>query len=499
MRFLPVGFLLSALMLGCAAPADEGGVSSTRRAFSGGPGALRGHEDLTRLAVDLANGAIEGEFGIAGLYPAIESGDDCWSTAAPMLVGNCATDSPDEVMSAFYGVSGADWQTAPGLQNLHFLRNYVGDSGVETAWEACMGARDFAARATGIAVEAWNDGRLDDALYWLGHATHILQDSFATPHAVREGTLLRHLLDVCSYRREVAGVCYHSMVELSGDRVWLDSWDCEMDPFLRSWDCLKPEAQSAVLATAGYLIAVGRVLVGSDDLDGAIADVFAGRLRDDYTGYFGCSTLDGPPPGSACAADSDCPSGACVDDMCCSTRCDGPCEACDAPGSPGTCSPTPAGSDPRGMCRSASACGGTCDGAGACAFPGGERSCGLCAACDGEGYCATVPEDDEACGTIDCSGLDTRCRAYRDVTAGRCSRLGTCLPPDSPETCTEWDDLDCGDDGGTPADDDDGGLPPATGDGNDACACAIPGAGPSAPASAFLLLPLAAFCLRRRG
>jgi hypothetical protein len=44
-------------------------------------------------------------------------------------------------------------------------------------------------------------------------------------------------------------------------------------------------------------------------------------------------------PGTVCARDEECGSGACVDKRCCDKRCDGACEACDVKGKEGTCSP----------------------------------------------------------------------------------------------------------------------------------------------------------------
>ncbi len=42
-------------------------------------------------------------------------------------------------------------------------------------------------------------------------------------------------------------------------------------------------------------------------------------------------------PGDACTGPGDCPTGNCVDGVCCSTACAGQCEACNEPGSVGTC------------------------------------------------------------------------------------------------------------------------------------------------------------------
>src|SRR5262249_819239 len=44
------------------------------------------------------------------------------------------------------------------------------------------------------------------------------------------------------------------------------------------------------------------------------------------------------PIGAGCIAATQCASGFCVDGVCCTTACDGPCEACDGT-TPGECSP----------------------------------------------------------------------------------------------------------------------------------------------------------------
>lgn len=66
--------------------------------------------------------------------------------------------------------------------------------------------------------------------------------------------------------------------------------------------------------------------------------------------------------GNPCVDGGDCPGGLCVDGVCCDAPCGGACQACDLPGSEGTCAPVPAGQDPDGECGA----GATCDGAGGC-------------------------------------------------------------------------------------------------------------------------------------
>jgi hypothetical protein len=52
--------------------------------------------------------------------------------------------------------------------------------------------------------------------------------------------------------------------------------------------------------------------------------------------------------------------------------------------------------------------------------------------------------DDDECGIIDCSGLDTECVRYADRTTERCAGLGRCREPNTISTCREWTELPCG-------------------------------------------------------
>jgi MYXO-CTERM domain-containing protein len=87
-----------------------------------------------------------------------------------------------------------------------------------------------------------------------------------------------------------------------------------------------------------------------------------------------------------------------------------------------------------------------------------------------------MPLDDDACGAVDCSALDTACRVYHDLTTNRCASLGACRSDNDPAACTSWTDRPCTD-AGTPIGDG-GGQPEAGGDGGTgdgsggSCGCA---------------------------
>ncbi|MGE3674786.1 MAG: MYXO-CTERM sorting domain-containing protein, partial [Polyangiaceae bacterium] len=145
--------------------------------------------------------------------------------------------------------------------------------------------------------------------------------------------------------------------------------------------------------------------------------------------------------GATCSAASQCVSGNCVDGYCCNSACTGQCEACDASGSEGACSPiagSPHGT--RQACTSdGSACGGFCDGtnAAACSYAGGSTVCRPAdcsdnvatveATCVGNGRCPTLeqqacPPPNTCSGTI-CGGgctTNTDCQTDQYCSGGVC-------------------------------------------------------------------------------
>ncbi len=147
--------------------------------------------------------------------------------------------------------------------------------------------------------------------------------------------------------------------------------------------------------------------------------------------------------GTPCVGHAACASRLCVDGVCCTTTCDGLCEACDASG---TCAPLAAGTaEDACVAELVLTCGldGTCDGAGQCArYPDGTpcddaRVClgGGCVEqrCDGEHTVigAAGPRD---CSPYRCS-LDShacleRCDENLDcVTGFVCDASGRCIAP----------------------------------------------------------------------
>lgn len=113
------------------------------------------------------------------------------------------------------------------------------------------------------------------------------------------------------------------------------------------------------------------------------------------------------PPGSrddrdTCGADLECKSGFCADGVCCSTRCEGTCSACNLPDSLGKCTSVPLGVKPSG----AKQCSAT-----------PKEKCGLDGTCDGAGMCASWA-DGTVCAAGECEGSGSRNRKV--CGAGEC-------------------------------------------------------------------------------
>lgn len=177
--------------------------------------------------------------------------------------------------------------------------------------------------------------------------------------------------------------------------------------------------------------------------------------------------------GDPCEASNQC-SGTlqCVDGVCCTTSCTGSCQACNVPGSEGTCSPVPNGTDPAGECggvdcssyfdgwvgdtcyekAAAPASAVACNGSGAC-----QTSADVC---NTQGRGAARTTCDDTCqdpNTSTCTGMTApSCNNVNPGTiscgTGICFRTtnrcvggadNMCTPgPSEAETCNNLDD-DC--------------------------------------------------------
>lgn len=162
--------------------------------------------------------------------------------------------------------------------------------------------------------------------------------------------------------------------------------------------------------------------------------------------------------GDACALDTDCDSGFCVDGVCCDSACGGndtsDCQACTAAQTgeaDGTCAPVTGGTTCRaalGECDVAETCDGTATACPANDFVAAGASCGditttPCSSpdtCDGNGTCL---DNDAAMGTACGDTANTECTA-----PDTCDANGACLGNHAPAGTP------CGDQGVTCAVDD---------------------------------------------
>lgn len=269
-----------------------------------GAGPTRGHEDITRFGVEFGNDLIKAELNLQGFFAPVTEGDACLTTSHTLLKGNCVTDLPDSEMTDYYGVSASEFGDHPDLQDLHALRNFVNDQAVSGKY-ACAGMKARIVNSTARGLMFWQQNEIDAGLKWIGHASHTVQDSFTPCHAQRTGTRFETLTDVCTYGKQVSGVCLHGKPDLK-DRIWETSLECTLTSD-RPWDCLVPEAQAAAKATSGYLLVVAR-LIKTQSWNGAPAALqawFEGDPTNPESGYFLCNGLknDGWEPAADAGPD----------------------------------------------------------------------------------------------------------------------------------------------------------------------------------------------------
>jgi len=210
---------------------------------------------------------------------------------------------------------------------------------------------------------------------------------------------------------------------------------CAVPDDCRSGDCEEGICCAAAcegacktcVATTGACVAV----ITSDDPNSC-----TGLLTCDAQGA--CKKKNG----QACAAQTECASGFCVDGSCCDRACGAQCEACDVAGHEGTCLPVVGDSHgARVRCPAfGSTCGGACNGAAAaaCAFPSAITTCeNQCAdaklavsTCDGKGAC--IADRAQPCpGNFVCADTTqckTSCAGDQDCASGYRCDATKCIP-----------------------------------------------------------------------
>lgn len=153
-----------------------------------------------------------------------------------------------------------------------------------------------------------------------------------------------------------------------------------------------------------------------------------------------------PPGAQRCSFDAECPTGFCVDGVCCDSRCDTPCHSCALLTSPGKCTAEPYGVDLKQDCGRSLDCFATCGGNGQCvgAGPGvmcARNRCTGPSSGVGAAFCAAAqracPADEGVpfeCGAYACDpafgACKTACTSTDDCAPGNVCELTTktCAP-----------------------------------------------------------------------
>lgn len=258
-----------------------------------------GHEYLTEYAMEGAVAKMFEKGFTKQVFPTDLSVVDGFNSTNPVIRGNYLTDNPrhrqgnEPDLVSFFGVDApTDWHQDPRTQSAHFLRAVTNPSrGIaEPKSKACQAGKERIITATLEARRNWASNR-DLALVYIGHATHIIQDSFSPAHVRRGGDSLRKITDICTYGTKVGDGCYHDTISFDGDPTIADDyvWGCSRKEYL----CLKQEAKTAVNVTEAYLVVVGTAMEKSETDTGIRRnlDVFFGDSSQNGMGYFECSGL----------------------------------------------------------------------------------------------------------------------------------------------------------------------------------------------------------------
>lgn len=220
-------------------------------------GRTSGHEEITRQAlrktkhllienrskVDISRGGIkllsDLDASKRGLIGALSKN--------PIVKGVYCSDFPDnskcnfDLAKFWYGskANEIDWHNGAFTQSLHFLRDYDESTGLVSAKKACYEGRRKISGVLQNAALQWEKGNIENSLFLIGHALHILQDSFSHAHVLRENFVGKfRIKDICYYgddkRHELQIIkkefmaCYHPTLEFNsieetilGDSIWV--------------------------------------------------------------------------------------------------------------------------------------------------------------------------------------------------------------------------------------------------------------------------------------
>jgi len=189
-----------------------------------------------------------------------------------------------------------------------------------------------------------------------------------------------------------------------------------------------------------------------------------------------------------CNNSSECPSGFCVEGVCCNSACNQRCFSCALLNTPGTCTQEPIGVDLKNECGPALTCLGTCGGSGECIGAGNGTMCAR-NRCTGPSTGA---------GPAYCSSPGAKCNTDETV-AFDCSpfvcepAFGACR-----STCTSSNDCAQGFICDAPSKTCVAAPPPPAESGDDGCAVSAPGTSRGGFALAGALVALGLLARRRR-
>lgn len=292
-----------------------------------------GHEELTRQSLNIAERKLltlgisipedvdmflgDRKNRILGL-----GGD---TTANMIIQGNYANDFPQGItipaakvvngvvvdsVPAWWGGSFDGWDTRGDIQTLHFLMD-VNDSNdgfrysqrgncettrnkimINTKEAVASWERAEAYRHAGFKYEKYRVEETRRAMFFLGAASHTIQDSFSPSHTMRGSRSDNYdITNICYYGKDLReklgdhanDLCYHHTVD-TRDGIWIrtdhqlafarENWDGEAMPseqctpkFLTlplresaKASCLKHEARLARHATIRYFVLIARYL-----------------------------------------------------------------------------------------------------------------------------------------------------------------------------------------------------------------------------------------------
>lgn len=227
---------------------------------------LAGHEEITRQAIIQAN-TIAAEnnlvipeeiakhtqqnlkserFGIIGS-----------EALNPLIQGNYATDFPftrnDYAIKIpeYWGFTDVednmDWQNHPLSQKYHFLRNHMPTkdergSLLVSERKSCFDSREAIIKVTQDVLTYFRkqedrELNIKKALFLIGHATHMIQDSFSHAHGRRDGRDNNFNVSEMCYFGSNADIlahpfkhkkryksCHHSLDEMISDGIWMQDF-----------------------------------------------------------------------------------------------------------------------------------------------------------------------------------------------------------------------------------------------------------------------------------